>query len=403
MNIVLNDKLNFGGMVQFMAKFNGAQCNEMTIDFSRVERAYPNGIVPIICEISHQRRSVGRKIAVIPPKSEQLRELFHSNGWWAYLFEDESPADHKGGSTIPLYAYSNSKELNEAICKIVDILARKTQMSKGVHHAFEWTINEIAGNVLTHSAARCGWIQSVNFKENDTISMVVTDRGVGIPMTMKRMFKLENDVSCIIKSLEKGVTSDPENGQGNGLAGALSIAQANNSNLRIVSGRGYVHVSKGEIHSEKFHENYKGTYVEFEIKTNQEIDLPSVLWGHMPLGRFDSKFETDGPDMWIRLKDEMLTFGNRQTGKEIKQLLVNVSRAHPGTKVVVDFDGVGLVSSSFADEVFGKLFVDIGPVDFSRVFVLHNLTDINRSIVNMAIMQRMAQNAGNVTKVNKGD
>jgi hypothetical protein len=399
MKIIINKKLNFGAMLEIIHQIYECQSNEICIDFSNVERAYPNGIVPLICEISYQRRNVGKRISIIPPKGEQIQEIFHSNGWWAYLFEDEVPADHKGGSTIPLYAYGNNSDLNEAINRIVDILARRTQMSKGVHHAFEWTINEIAGNVLTHSAAKCGWIQSVNFKENNTISMVVVDRGVGIPFTMRRGFKLDTDVSCIMKSLEKGVTSDPENGQGNGLAGALSITQANQSDLRIVSGRGYVHVEKGEIHGEKIHSAFKGTYVEFQIRTDSEIDLPSVLWGHTPLGRFDLKYETEGPDMWIKLRDEMQTFGNRQTGLEIRQLLINVSKANPGTKIVIDFDGVGLVSSSFADEVFGKLFVAIGPVDFSKVYTLHNLTEINRSIVNMSIMQRMAQMVGNVTKV----
>lgn len=398
-----NNKCNFGAYCKFLEFLNAATKEDITIDLSGVTKAYPNGIVPMICEINYQRRRVGRKVAVVPPSSDIIKELFHSNGWWAYLFEDELPAEHKGGATIPLFSYNNNNELNESINKIVDILARKTQMSKGVHHAFEWTINEIAGNVLSHSAAHCGWIQSVTYRDHNSISMVVADRGVGIPYTMKRSFEADSDTALIMKALERGVTSDPDNGQGNGLAGALSITQANKSNLRILSGRGLVNAVKGQLHGQKFQENHRGTYVEFEIKTNEEIDLPSVLWGHTPIGRFDLLYETAGEEMRIRLKDEMITFGNRQTGNEIRQLLMNVANANPGIKIAIDFEGIGLVSSSFADEVFGKLFIHVGPVDFSKVFSMHNLTDINRSIVNMAIMQRMAQYAGKVTPVFKNE
>jgi len=45
-------------------------------------------------------------------------------------------------------------------------------------------------------------------------------------------------------------------------------------------------------------------------------------------------------------------------------------------KIVIDFEGIHLISSSFADEVFGKLFFDLGPLDFSNKLELRNLDGI---------------------------
>jgi hypothetical protein len=43
-------------------------------------------------------------------------------------------------------------------------------------------------------------------------------------------------------------------------------------------------------------------------------------------------------------------------------------------KIVLDFSEVPIISSSFADEVFGKLFVDLGALD--RTIQQRNLTGL---------------------------
>ena len=60
------------------------------------------------------------------------------------------------------------------------------------------------------------------------------------------------------------------------------------------------------------------------------------------------------------------------------------------TKVVqVDFSGVPVTSSSFADEAFGKLFLQIGPMQFMQRIKLINMVDTVESLINRAIQQRM--------------
>jgi STAS-like domain of unknown function (DUF4325) len=60
-----------------------------------------------------------------------------------------------------------------------------------------------------------------------------------------------------------------------------------------------------------------------------------------------------------------------------------------GHKIQLDFGDIALVSSSFADEVVGKIFADIGPLEFMQRFELRNMSMMVRQIVDRAIQQRL--------------
>jgi STAS-like domain of unknown function (DUF4325) len=59
--------------------------------------------------------------------------------------------------------------------------------------------------------------------------------------------------------------------------------------------------------------------------------------------------------------------------------------------VVIDWAGVPLISSSFADEAFGKLFIELGPLTFGSRIKHRNMEAVNAGLVNKAILQRAAQ------------
>jgi hypothetical protein len=65
-----------------------------------------------------------------------------------------------------------------------------------------------------------------------------------------------------------------------------------------------------------------------------------------------------------------------------------------GQKIVVDFDGVPLVSSSFADEVFAKLFVEMGAMRFMRSFEFKNASSTVQALIDKAIEQRTKDGLG---------
>ena len=77
------------------------------------------------------------------------------------------------------------------------------------------------------------------------------------------------------------------------------------------------------------------------------------------------------------------------SGKPVRNKLLNLVRMNGGGVVCIDFAGVPLLSSSFADEAIGKLFLTLGPVAFMQRVKLHNMMDTVEGLVNKAIAQRM--------------
>ena len=56
--------------------------------------------------------------------------------------------------------------------------------------------------------------------------------------------------------------------------------------------------------------------------------------------------------------------------------------------VALDFAGVGVVSSGFADEVFVRLFVEMGPRAFMTRIEMRNVERTVAGLIDRAIVQR---------------
>ncbi len=89
------------------------------------------------------------------------------------------------------------------------------------------------------------------------------------------------------------------------------------------------------------------------------------------------------------MSGEAASFGSRVAGEPVRVKLTNLMRMNPGRRVVVDMSDVPLVSSSFADEVFGKLFLTLGPLLFTQALEFRQLSQTSRSLIDKAILQRM--------------
>lgn len=396
-------KINWFVFVDFCKKLYSATnqrgYNEVTLDLSFVDRAYPNGMVPIICEIELYLKQ-GYIFEIIPPRDSVLLALFHRNGWLYYM--DKNACDEpktSGFSNLPLQRFSTDEELNDIVNKAVEVCLQQLVFAEGVPQAFEWALNEIAGNILIHSQSDSGWIQVVTYKDNHQLALIVCDSGIGIPKSMSALYTFKNDQEALEMAMRKGITSNPKFGQGNGLAGSLAIAQHSQGQFALTSQKGRVWVADGKVEAASHFPPYSGTCVEMQFATDKQINLPKALWGHDPVDYMEIKFEDDKGDLVFRLRDYASSFGNRITGGRIKNLVVNLLKQNPGQAVEIVMDEVGVISSSFADELFGKLFVEMGPIDFSRLIKFKGMNPTCKSIIDISISQRIAQTIGNITPV----
>jgi hypothetical protein len=71
--------------------------------------------------------------------------------------------------------------------------------------------------------------------------------------------------------------------------------------------------------------------------------------------------------------------------------VINLIEESNGKHVIlIDFSGISIISSSFADEFIGKLLVAIGFYKFSVLIKIVNMVEVIEAIVNRSVGQRMA-------------
>jgi len=302
-----------------------------------VVKAYPNGMVPVISETAFYKERRRVTFQIIPPCNGRIFSLFTRNAWLFYLDADEysEPQSDSTASNLPLQKFSSDVELNDIVNKVVDLCIQQLLFADGVPQAFEWVLNEIAGNVLVHSEAGYGWMQVVTYRENHRLAMIVCDSGIGIPKSMSVKYKFKNDVAAIELAMRRVLPVNHNMVKEMDWlvlwqAGALAIAQNSMGIFALTSSKGRVRVVEGKVKAKLHFPPYNGTCVDIQFYTDKPIDLPTALWGHRPVDYMELAFEDDKGRVVSRLRDYATSFGNRITGERIRNLLVNLLRQKSG-------------------------------------------------------------------------
>lgn len=227
---------------------------------------------------------------------------------------------------------------------------------------------------------------------NGRVSFTVCDCGEGIPLNIKSAFReINSDHDAIAKAIEKGITSTHE-GQGNGLAGTINIIHDGHGSLTINSGYGTLQIQEGVTRTNRQTIPFKGTFVNFVLPSKTEINLEAALWGFETYSFIAYSFEGEGGDgLAVKLRDHGERFGNRPTGRELRNILLNLTTQHPNSRITVDFEGVEIIISSFGDEFLGKFASEKGIIYFTQAIRLKNLSVFIASTLNHVISQRLYQ------------
>ncbi len=346
-------------------------------------------------------RKAGIDFSLIPPKKPGLLNLFRNTGW-AYYFDPRQfdPSTFRGYTRIPATQYQTADDQQLAVNKIVNvILGAIPDMQRSDFAAFEWSVNEITDNVLVHSKSPIGGLVQVStFERNKKqVQFVVADAGVGIPKTLREGYpELASDTDALDKAIREGVTRDKKIGQGNGLFGSYEICSKCNGYFSVHSGYARLEFDEKRrfsISSESI--PYSGTLVTATIDFSEPKLLEEALrikgQKYTPIDFIETEYErSDDGNIYFIMKEESSSFGSRVSGKPIRTKLSNLLRMGGNEKIYIDLSDIPLMSSSFADEVFGKLFLEAGPLVFMQRFELINVMTTVRQLIDKAISQRMA-------------
>ena len=87
-----------------------------------------------------------------------------------------------------------------------------------------------------------------------------------------------------------------------------------------------------------------------------------------------------------------------QAGAFVREKCLHLLSQDARKVLLLDWTGVAVVSSSFADEALGKLFVALGPLVFGARIRHRNMASVNSALVNKAILQRVAQHMASASQ-----
>jgi len=408
--ILIHGRLTERAALRAIATLNDAITRgytELTLEFSACSRAWPEGMVPIICQVQALREE-GNEFLLELPRDETLRRLFLNTNWAHLVAPQQFEAyDFRTRQHLPATRYDATSQ-KAIVDRIVEIVVGSMEIERPVLAGLEWSVNEITDNVLVHAESPAGGlVQVMTQRDARRVSFVVGDAGIGVLASMREGYPaLRDDVEAIGEAVKAGVTRDPKIGQGNGLAGTLRIVSMSQGSFSVLSGRGLLDVypdratgSHGDhISTLPAQEYYTGTVVSAEFDSSAPLRLEDALGFQSPdwepFDYIDARHTAlDGRALIVTLRDETAGFGSRIAGAQLRMKCLNLLRDDPPMPLVLDWEGVPLISSSFADEAVGKLFVELGPIVFGERVHCVNVEPLVRLLIDKAIIQRVAQHA----------
>jgi STAS-like domain of unknown function (DUF4325) len=126
------------------------------------------------------------------------------------------------------------------------------------------------------------------------------------------------------------------------------------------------------------------------LDRSQKVRIDEALGSFYPMNDLLDTIEDDEGVYRVSVREIEESLGSRKVGAEIRTRLERYLNAAARVQfVLLDFKGVGVVSSSFADEVLGKLATSMGELEFRRRVSVDNTSVTNRTLIERAISLRL--------------
>lgn len=307
-----------------------------------------------------------------------------------------SEAEVKRNPLDKVWKFNTYEEVYLLVHAVVDHIRGTVLLGEGVIESIEWGLNEVLDNVLQHSDGSFGFFMAQIHRINQMFSFCIFDTGRGIYNSLlPSIHHPATPYDALTMAMQERVTRDEKVGQGNGLFGFTQLVRESNGYMRLSSqGATYEfnHGHEREIMLGDFNLGRKNgtTLIDCQICYTNYINVLNALQGYTPTDNWLENIEIGDQEYRFSIAELSTGTGTRLAGNRMRHLILNSIRSD-GSRAVIDFDGVAAISSSYADELIGKMIASIGFVKFTQVCSLKNLSPFVASVINRSVQQRMAQ------------
>lgn len=365
-----------------------ADGRRLVFDFQDAEGFYPSISVPAVAVVQHFReQGVPVELLNLPAVADVMKIRNPLEASTSNLAELPEPLSR-------VWAYFDHKQANALTSAFMDCMRRKVECEEGVLEGLEWCLYEVLDNVMQHSSAGVGYAMLQLHARSKRLAVCVGDTGVGVQRSLSssQAYRPRTAFDALTLAVREGVTRNKKTNQGNGLFGLVKIIEQNGGKLHIRSGRGQMLLEGDRVRGSNDQEfpgpDNHGTTVDFQLKVDRPVSIGTAL-NYEPTNLYLESLESDGGEHVINIRDQAGGAGSRLAARELKTLIVNVLN-DGAPHVVLDFDGQAVVSSSFADEVIGKMFLEMGFNKFNSRIKLRHMNDTVSTLIDRAITRRMS-------------
>lgn len=369
---------------------------KIIIDLEEIDTVFPYPTVPIAGYLHYFREHLNVDFEFINVPT-YLRKIH-------FLSPDDINKTTTGLGTNFLdrvWVFHSSNDVHLLVNGFLSSIRKSCTVEEGILQACEWGLNEIMDNVIQHSNENTGFVMAQILKDSQILKVSIFDYGQGIFESLRKSkYKPRHASDAISLAVQEGVTRDKKIGQGNGMWGLYNIINLNDGNLLITSGKGGLNFVNRIKSTESYNDiimlspKQQSTSINFDIKLNNSISMKEALGGYEPIDIFIENLEDEYDRIIYKIIEQSSGTGTRQSGERIRNEIMNIYKSVK-KPVILDFDGVGIIASSFADELIGKLVQELGLFQFQAAFPMKSMNSTIQSIVQRSLSQRLSENINN--------
>ena len=378
--------------LRILQKKVGQGCEEFYIR-SIAATVFPNACVPIRGIIEYYKKQ-GKTFHFEISADSYLAKCFFEMP----LNKSREELQNETQPFGKLFYYDNSGQVADITQAYIDAISHQLVCGEGVLGGLSWCINEVMDNVLLHSESDNGFVMAQYHPSVKKVVFCIYDDGMGIYNSlMESHHKPATEMDAISLSLQEGVGDGK--GQGNGLYGLYQIVHENKGTLTITSGQSSIMLNeKGEMKKYSFvpciSAKHRGTIVDFQLDLTKKIDLQEAFKSLGGYDDFDIRIDNmlNDDDYYVyNIINNCQGTGTRDSGERIRCDVENIiKRTNEG--IILDFDGIKMVSSSFIDEFIAKLFIDLGFLRFNQLVRIINMEKDVRFLCERSLYMRIHNN-----------
>ncbi|WHM19890.1 ATP-binding protein [Bacillus subtilis] len=253
----------------------------LKINFSTMNFIEPAGVT-ILRNIFHWLRTRGVRVEILYPVYENstkgVKFLDDAMFFKKQLNQTLYPFSSVRKTTLELQDVTIDRSYQWLDAKFAPWLAERMNLNISSFHAIKMSIGEIFNNIRDHADENMGCIFAQHYPKLNKIKISISDFGVGIPETIRRVSPSLNDHEALEKAIIDGFSSRsiPKN-RGAGLHTLIQNVVFNyNGEVQIRSFHGILTCSKINfnelwVNSIPNESIYPGTFIEIILDTESFV------------------------------------------------------------------------------------------------------------------------------------